>query len=149
VSGPTVPPTSLLTPLRAESCSAIGQSSTVAAVVDGEVGVGVGDVAAVGVADALAFADGAADAEGLPEEVARAVGVGEADGEPVGDTKGEPVTRGVPPCPLHAQSSAAEANAVRSAREKRGNGTSNRSPEFGDFHLISRCGENESGGTIV
>jgi len=84
-------------------------------VVDGEVGLAEGDAAAVGVAEALAFADGAADAEGLPEDVARAVGVGDADGDPVGDTKGEPVTRGVPPCPLHAQRSAAEANAIRNA----------------------------------
>lgn len=117
VSGPTVPPTSLLTPLRAASCSAIGQSSTVAAVVE----VDVGDGVAVGVADALAFADGAADAEGLPEEVARADGVGEGDVDPIGDEEGEAVMRGVPPCPLHAQRSAAEANAVRNAREKRGN----------------------------
>ncbi len=93
VSGPTVPPTSLLTPLRAESCSAIGQSSTVAAVVEVDVGIGVGDAAAVGVGDAVGFAD----ADGLPDDVALADGKADPDGDVVGEAEGEPLTGGVLP----------------------------------------------------
>ena len=105
VSGPGVPATSLLTPLRAESCSAIGQSSRVAGVVDVELGLGLGDAGAVGVAvelglgDALGTDDGAADADadgvGLPEAVGRALGEADAAGDADGAL--ELVTGGVPP----------------------------------------------------
>jgi hypothetical protein len=97
VSGPGVPATSLLTPLRAASCSAIGQSSKLTGAVDVDVGLGDGDAIAVGVADAVGFADALgeddADGEGLAD--ARDVGVADA----VGDGDGELglVTGGVLP----------------------------------------------------
>jgi len=99
VSGPGVPATSLLTPLRAASCSAIGQSSKLTGAVDVDVGLGEGEAIAVGVADAVGFADADADADGdgLPD--ARDVGVAEADDVAVGDGDGELglVTGGVLP----------------------------------------------------
>jgi hypothetical protein len=60
----------LLTPLRAASCSAIGQSSKVTGALEVAVGVADGDGTAVGVADALAFAEGV--------DVGDAFGVGDA-----------------------------------------------------------------------
>lgn len=80
VSGPGVPAISLLTPLRAESCSSSGQSSSAAAVVVG-VGPGEGEVPPE--------ADGAGEALG--------VAVGEPGPRGVGDC----------PCPLHAHRIAA------------------------------------------
>jgi hypothetical protein len=129
-SGPGVPATSLLTPLRAASCSAIGQSSNEVGAVD--VGLGDGDGAVVGVADAVGFgealgtsegvAEADADGDALPEDVGCADGVAEADVDAVGDANGalELITGGVPPWPLHAQKAAAATNAIRPAREKRG-----------------------------
>jgi hypothetical protein len=123
VSGPGVPATSLLTALRAASCSAIGQSSNDVGPED--VGLGLGDGVTVGVGDALGLADalGAgegvaeadADGDALPEDVGRAEGVAEADADAVGGVDGEleAVTGGVPPWPLHAQSAAAAKAAVR------------------------------------
>src|SRR5271166_3390318 len=81
VSGPGVPATSLLTPLRAESCSSSGQSSSVGPAVPVGVGLGCGDV--------LPEADGAGE------------GLGDAVGEP------DPCVAGVCPCPLHAHRIAA------------------------------------------
>jgi hypothetical protein len=97
VSGPGVPATSLLTPLRAASCSAIGQSSKLTGAVDVDVGLGEGEAIAVGVADAVGFADADADGDGLPD--ARDVGVAEADDVVAGDGDGELglVTGGVLP----------------------------------------------------
>jgi hypothetical protein len=107
VSGPGVPATSLLTALRAASCSAIGQSSNDVGAVDVE--LGLGDGAVVGVADALGFGDALgtsegvaeadADGDALPEAVGRADGVAVVEGDVVGDADGELelATGGVPP----------------------------------------------------
>jgi hypothetical protein len=109
VSGPGVPATSLLTAVRAASCSAIGQSSNEVGAVDVELGLGDGDAGVVGVADAVGFgdalgaaegvADAGADGDALPEEVGRADGVAVAEGDTVGDADGELelATGGVPP----------------------------------------------------
>jgi hypothetical protein len=108
-SGPGVPATSLLTPLRAASCSAIGQSSNEVGAVDVELGLGDGDAGVVGVADAVGFGDAlgagdglaeaGADGAALPEEVGSADGVAVAEGDAIGDADGEPefITGGVPP----------------------------------------------------
>jgi hypothetical protein len=100
VSGPGVPAVSLLAPLRAESCSSSGQSSSVAAGVD--VGVDVG--AGVEVGDDVAVAV----AVGFAVAVAVAAGVGLGFGVTVAD--------GAAPCPLHAQSSAAATIAEKNTR---------------------------------
>jgi hypothetical protein len=88
VSGPGVPATSLLTPLRAESCSSSGQSSSVV------IGVLLGE--GLGEGDALLEADG--------------LGVGvliEAEGVGEGLDVVEGAGAGVCPFPLHAASIAA------------------------------------------
>jgi hypothetical protein len=97
VSGPGVPATSLLTALRAASCSAIGQSSNDVGAVDVE--LGLGDGAVVGVADALGFGDALGTSEGVAEAVGRADGVAVVEGDVVGDADGELelATGGVPP----------------------------------------------------
>ncbi len=88
VNGPGVPATSLLTPLRAESCSSSGQSSSDAVVVPVAVGVGEGEAAPDG--------EGLGDTEGAPD--ARAAGVC--------------------PCPLHAHRIAAAMTMINVTRRE-------------------------------
>ncbi len=124
VNGPEGPPVSLLTPLRAASCSASGQSSRLA------VGIEVGVAVAVGVA--LGFAVVVDDGDGDGDGDGDAVGDGDGLGLDVGsvddvgddgdDVDGLELTgRGALPPPLHAVKTAAATIAIDNAQESKRN----------------------------
>jgi hypothetical protein len=96
VNGPEGPPVSLLTPLRAASCSASGQSSRLA------VGIDVGVAVAVGVPLGFAVVVDDGDGDGDADAVSEGDGL---DGDAVDGL--ELTGRGALPPPLHAAKNAA------------------------------------------